>query len=962
MFLIAGDAGVGKTRLVRELAERVAASGGLVLTGSCLEFADRALPHGPLVEILRRLPGVLDESTLAHVLGASRDDLLPLLPDREVGSRRRGEPPDPSRLFEQVLAVIERLSDHAPICLVIEDLHWADSATRDLLVFLAHNLRDARIVLVATFRGEDLHRRHPLRAVVAGLSRAGAARTLDLAPFDDVEMREQLAGILGSDPPADLVAAVLERSEGNAFFAEELVAGGDAACRSDVPPSLRDLLVARIDALGEAAQHVLRLAGVIGRRFDHRLLAALADRPERELLEGLREAVQQQVLVAESDAPAYRFRHALVHEVVYDDLLPGERVHLHARAAETLAANPTLFDHGAGLLASEVAGHWYAAHDSRRALASALDAAVAAEQMYAYSEALAQSERALELWEQVPDAAEITGSPLVELLRKTARRAELAGRHDRGLEIVRTALALVASADDPATAGLLHERVGRYLWMMGRTPDEYLAEHELAVRLVPPEPPTAARARVLASYAQHLMLASRNDDAVGWCREAIEVAGQLTESVIEGHARNTLGTAIGHLGSLEESLAELDRSRDIALEADAWTDVMRAAINKSSVLQHHGLLEPAADVLLEWIEEAYRRGLRRTFAVYLRAGVVDSYRALGRWDEMEEQQREIDACEPVDIDARRAHLGWAMLHALRGDHTEAIHRVDAAQRAAKRASIEEHHPAVVQAHVIASLARGEPDGLAELVLRVWQRWRTEPGHDCFDFMHDLLLDGLAAAAEVATRARSRGEVDRLADAVGTAHELRGALDEAIGDSRVGGLHPSAGGAVRLTGDAFAARAEGRAEPDLWVRAAEEWRPLGRLPRLAELLYRAADASLSAGAPASSAARTLREAHALATGIGYAVLKDAVEALARRARIDLGPATERTLAPAEKLGLTPRETEVLALVSQGRTNRQIAGELFISAKTASVHVSNILTKLGVSNRGEAAAVARRLGLT
>ena len=289
-----------------------------------------------------------------------------------------------------------------PLLFVIEDLHWADRSTRDLLVFLARNLQDTQVVLVGTYRSDDLHRRHPLRAVLAELERGGTVLRIELERFTRAELRDQLTGILGSPPAADLVDAVFERSEGNPFFAEEIVAATrDGDCRA-LPPTLRDLLLARVDELPASTREILRTAAVIGRRFPHTLLAAVCERLDDDLLEDLRLAVEHQVLVTEGDR--YSFRHALVQEAVYDDLLPGERTRLHARFAELLVESPGLFDGGEAERVSEVACHWFPAHDNERALPAAVDAARAAEQMYAFPEALAHCERALELWDRVADA------------------------------------------------------------------------------------------------------------------------------------------------------------------------------------------------------------------------------------------------------------------------------------------------------------------------------------------------------------------------------------------------------------------------------------------------------------------------------------------------------------------------------------------------------------------------------
>ncbi|MDP9336272.1 MAG: LuxR family transcriptional regulator, partial [Actinomycetota bacterium] len=259
-----------------------------------------------------------------------------------------------------------------------------------------------------------------------------------------------------------------------------------------------------------------------------------------ELLAGTREAVAQHLLVSDGDALEYRFRHALVREAVEDDLLPGDRVALHTRVAEVLAEQPEWFDGGAAQLFAELACHWDAARDAPRALVAALDAARAAEHIYAYGDALEHAELILALWAQVPDAEERTGMRHVEMVRYAATQAEMSGSPDRALDYIRSAIGEVDPVDDPVTAGLLHERFGRYLWMLSRSWSDILEHCREAVRLVPVEP-SPARAKVLATLGQQLMLAARNDEAISVCDQAIAVAQEVGEPVIEGHARNSLG-------------------------------------------------------------------------------------------------------------------------------------------------------------------------------------------------------------------------------------------------------------------------------------------------------------------------------------------------------------------------------------------------------------------------------------
>jgi ATP/maltotriose-dependent transcriptional regulator MalT len=800
-------------------------------------------------------------------------------------------------------------------------------------------------VVLGTYRSDDLNRRHPLRSALAELDRAGAAERVDLERFDRDELRDLVAAILGVEPSADLVERTYERSDGNAFFAEELL------CTRHVddalPATLREIILARVDTLSEDARHVLRCAAVIGRHSDHRLLAAVAGLDDERLLDAIRDAVEHTVLRADPDALEYSFRHALVHEVLYDELLPGERVALHARVAELLAEHPEWLDPDRGRVVSELACHWYAAHDAARAVTTALDAARAAEHLYAYPESLAHIERALELWAQVPDAESITGMRHVDVLRYAAAKAEMGGSTDRALDFIRAAADEVDPVADPITAGLVHERWARYLWMLDPSAvDEYMAHCDEAVRLVPDEG-TPERARVLATLGQQLMLAGRNTAAIDVCEDAIRVAQAAGDEVIVGHARNSMGSALAALGETEAGLAQLHLAREVAESARSWADVARAAVNESGALHAVARYEEAITIALGGAAVASARGLDRYFGSFLRLNACESMWISGRWAQLEEQLREVDAIGPFNaLDRTRLASLWARLHAGQGDFASARSGVAQARALVGPDAIETLRTCAM---IDAECALWEGDARSALEhVRAAVALRPPINMLCTDDVaFPVLLAGAAAAAS--------------SDANGaTSPDFRELLDDWISTEHWGGGIPGAYRVMEIHLDAERARAEGRDTPEAWEAVADMWGALGVRPRVAYAHWRAAEASTRDGDRAQAAVFA-ESAYQTAGEIGWTWVRDGVAAHVRRARlaVDLGENVPRS--PAERLGLTTRELEVLALVAEGRTNRQIAQELFISAKTASVHVSNILAKLGVANRGEAGAAARRLGL-
>ncbi len=440
--LISGEAGVGKTRLVEESVRAARADGFRALAGGCIELSEGAFPFAPFVEALRRLTEDLSPTALEQLLGAGKPELVRLMPalgrpaDTLDGTGRSTQ----GRLFELCAGFLARLAAERPLLLVIEDLHWADRSTLDLLTYLIRTLRQGQNVIVATYRSDELHRAHPLLRVLAELERSGRVERLELPRLDRGELAAQLAGILGAEPDPDLVDRIHARSQGNPFYAEELLATG--ATGHQLPDSLREVLIAHLAALSEPTQELLRVAAAGGLRVSGSLLAAVTGTSEAGMVPALREAVDRQIVLPAANSPdGYAFRHALVREALYAELLPGERTTLHAAYARALSeASGPADDAGR---AAEIAYHWWAAHDVPRAFASAVAAGLAAERAYAFAEAQQQYERALELWDRVANAAGSSTLDRVEILERAARSAEAAGSPSRAIAHIRTALGLV---------------------------------------------------------------------------------------------------------------------------------------------------------------------------------------------------------------------------------------------------------------------------------------------------------------------------------------------------------------------------------------------------------------------------------------------------------------------------------------------------------------------------------------
>ncbi|MEJ3744121.1 AAA family ATPase, partial [Actinomycetes bacterium KLBMP 9797] len=621
--LVGGEAGVGKTRLVEEFRRCAVSEGAQVLTGQCLELGEEGLPFAPFAAALRE---VLRRDGPAAFSG-QEGEFARLLP--ELGSAAPERVPDATRgyLFELVAGLFGRLAAQRPLVLIIEDLHWADRSTRDLIAFLVRSARTARALLVCTYRSDELHRGHPLRPFLAELDRARGVERVDLDRLDRDGTAEMLTDLLGAEPQAAAVDNIYRRAQGNPFFVEELAAIGDGTGCSDLPDTLRDLLLARVDRLSDAAQRVLRVAAAGGSRISHDLLAEVAQVPDAELEEALRAAIAAQLMVANSDG-GYEFRHALVREAVHDDSLPGERARLHARYAAAVEARPALV--GAARAPAEIAHHWHMAHDHPRALTSALAAATAAGHRYAYAERSRLLERVLELWDQVPDAAQRLDMDHLALLEATSDAATIAGDFTRALSLTRAALAEVDDAAEPLRAARLLERRGRIIRILGK--GDGAAQLRAAYELLRAVPDGSARVQLLATISGQL---NRTDPrfAAEIATEALALAEELGDDTAWVSAVLTFAKVCGRELPAEHGLDAMHRAADRARATGNADQLVHALVNISDNLFEIGNYADSARNAEEGTAEAMRVGISRSKGAFLISNHAEALVALGRWDE-----------------------------------------------------------------------------------------------------------------------------------------------------------------------------------------------------------------------------------------------------------------------------------------------------------------------------------------
>jgi len=958
VVLIGGEAGVGKSRLVSEFSARASAAGARVLTGGCVELGTDGLPFAPFTAVLRGLVRDLGAEGVAALLpGGVTRDFARLLPEFGPADSDADDIVARARLFEQVLALLERLADSGPVVLLIEDAHWADRSTRDLLAFLVgrQQVLDG-VLIVVTYRSDEMHRTHPLRPLLAELARLSWVERMDLPRLDRLHADELVARILGREPEPSLADQVYDRAGGNPLFVEELLCDCGGGALSVLPESLRELLLVTVRRLPEESQEVLRAAAAGGQRVGHGLLAAVTGLDDDALSRALRPAVAANVLTA--DADGYAFRHGLIREAILDDLLPGDHTRLHTRFAGALRDDPGLVPPGRAVI--EQAHHWYAAHDTPGALVSCWRAAEQAGCALAHAEQLTLLSRVLELWDKVPDAEQRIGASHLSVLELSARVAGRVGEHSRSAAFASAALDEVDLAAEPARAALLLE-ARAMARLSGASPADLLADLQAALDLVPPGVADAARAQVLISMSRHVLPPYGQESAAA-IGEALRLARRAGNPAIEATALLGLSVLRSRDGDDVAALEMLGQARTTAERAGAYEPLLAAVINESHTLEGLGEHERAADVARAGIASAEDYGVARSSGTFLAIDVAEPLAALGRWDEATEVLEHALALSPTWHTNRvglRQLVGELALR--RGELAAAAE--SAAIARGGLAGIGQWHRGqyaipVARLDIELMLAEGKPsDALAATAEAVG---RLDLALDPRYAWPLLVVAARVAGAAMLARRTDREVAGQAADLLARLHALAGAMP----------AHGPVQQADRLTFCAEALRAAAAAPGDetpaieilaAFDAAAAAWEGDGQpYPRAVALLH-AAQAALAASDRNGAAAR-LRQAAEIADGLGARPLAEEVQALARDARIrpDGGQAVH-SAAPVAPLGLTVREFEVLRLVADGRSNPEIASRLFISAKTASVHVSNILAKVGVSSRGEAAAAAHRMHL-
>ncbi|WP_167008644.1 AAA family ATPase [Mumia sp. ZJ430] len=655
--VVAGEAGIGKSRLLAEFVARVGSDeAALVLRGWCADSGSGPLPYAALDGVLRDLVAALGAERTLEAAGPGAD-ALGLVAPRLIDVRTDV---GPGRLPDVVAGLLAAVGRERPMVVVIEDLHWADESTRATVARLARTGTDESVLLVLSFRSDDVGRGHPLRTTMAELERARLITRVDLPRLDPTEVAQLAAALLDAEDVGPGLADLVERSEGVPFFVEELV----GFLGVDLPDSLRDMLLLRYSRLSAGAQEFCRQVAAAGARAPYDLLAdALGAEAIAHAEPAAREAVEAAVL--EGDEDGYVFRHALVQEAVVSELLPGERRRLHSAYAQALETSPATVARQ-----SAIADHWWRARVLDKALAAAVIGSQAADRAGSWTTAAALGERALELWEMVPGAETVAGMPHHELLARVADSVRSTTRLERALALSHQALAEWPDDDRYGLAGALDD-AAVIAAQAGSTEGRAFLDRALA--LVPPGDNDKVRATLLVTKSRDAMLDGRSIEAIASataCYETATAAGSTREVSLALNMRGVCRVTIGDAGGFDD----LERCRELA--GDDWIYLSRCYTNTSEAHLMWGRYETALALASEGARRSRGLGSGWSTDAMLEGNAAEAMIALGRWDEAAAWYERAIPLVSDSMFAVYLRERWAWLQMWRGDveSAEAIAR------------------------------------------------------------------------------------------------------------------------------------------------------------------------------------------------------------------------------------------------------------------------------------------------
>lgn len=849
LALLSGEAGIGKTRLLEEFLDRARADDVLVLAGACLPLESASLPYAPIADALHELVHLTPPAQLEELLGPARADLARLLPELEAEAPTAASPAERearARFFEQLLGFLERAAASRPIVLALEDVHWADVASRDLLRFLLRGLRRTSMLTILTMRTGEPTTGASGRSFPAELIRVPGAVRIELPPFEEAEVRALASELMGTEPSSGLVRRLADRSDGVPFVIEQLVDAGEVS--GTIPPTLADSLRARLARLSTAGRTVLGIAAACGRRVDDSLVAIASGWDAGRVDQALAEAVRAGILVPVSAGGLlrYEFRHALLREVIDLGLHLAERKRIHRIAAEALDRLIRQRRSARDGAHAELAYHWEAAEEWNRAFVAHLEAAREADRLYAWSAAVLHAERALDLTDRV-DSLRAAGIDRPELLRRAADDAYFAGDYDQAIAWIREAIELVA--DDPPRAGAFHERLRWYLWDAGDRRGAMVSVEE-AMRLIPDDPPSRALASVLGQMAGIQMHSGMPDAATETATRALAVARDAGAEAEIGQALGILGWIQVVRGEVDDGLTAIEEAVATAAGARDMAGFALGSALISHMLWWVGRDREARDAAVAGSQRVAEMGLHRTYGGLLLGHAARARISLGDWDQADadialglEHEPTSGAADtgPSATGAGRRGGGsrgarrslgrpghWprinrARLRTLRGAWAEATEDLVEARSFESQNGPTEYAIDLIAAEVAHAAWRGELTAARTAVDQLAELPPTAP----FGPAHArAVVGGLMAEADEAATAREAANESRVRDARERAELLAGRLRDAT--ARGPHLLRSDSWAALLSlAEAELARALGTASVDTWSAVATAWERAGQ---------------------------------------------------------------------------------------------------------------------------------------
>ncbi len=945
LLVVAGEAGIGKSHLVAAAVTQARGRGQVVLRGWCLDLWEE-LPFLAIVDVVRDLAGHDDRRLLKAALAACpsyvEQQIIALVPelesDTQPAARGSGriESWQRERVFAAIMLLLRAAAELAPVAVVIEDLHWADPSTQDLIRYANSPSHTHNVPIVVTTRIEG-----GAASWLRDLASTATAIWLELNPLGRRESDELVASLR---PHSRAEAGLIfERSGGNPLFIEHLAA---ARVVDDLPPSLETLLIERLAELDQAELDVVRALAVVGRSLDDAAAGALVDRSADDLARALR-SLRARRLVERTGAHQYGLHHALVAEVVRSQTTDAQARDIHRRAARVLAAR------GDQATAGAIADHLAAVDDRLGEARWRLAAARYADALAAPFEAARQWRRLVELSRD--DATADLDLTLVELYLSTFSALKRANEALLAADLADEALNRLPARSTAAEEVRVYYEIARFRHL--RDPQQAIELLEHAIEIGEQLRPTPEYLRAV----EQLVTVQNRVEAGNYQRQAMLIERALRAATEAGlHAEQKLLTA--SLAWRAMALAERRRAfelvdRALAVVVDPPDPPIEAvtAIYSTDVLLKYGVLDRVVAIGTTAIALAQSFGQQDTFeALLIRSNTLEALRELGRTADM--ASLVVPTTTALTRSTALAHSDIAALRLAEGDLAAAARFWDDNAALLGDWGLQfDREFRLLRDEFLLWAGRADevgPDALAVLQPLALTAESALAG--------GLLVLAMRACADRAVAARMVDDAAGAAAATSDAQELIALAESCVSDPFADRDVP-----ITATADAASWRAErsrvaGAQDAGAWAEAATRWTDLDRPHRAAYALWRQAEALL-ADPNARAAAKPVLVA-ATEAARGHAPLVEAVATLAQRAHIVVSApqASPARLAPAP-FGLTGRELMVVRLLGQGQTNGEIAAALFISTKTASVHVSSILRKMQVTSRVQAAAIAAQTGL-